>query len=346
MKTTYITKPFSLTVAASLVAVLILTVVAASTAKAAPLTSTFVRFDRMKIGTATTGTVCATPATVATEASVIVSFPTGYTVSTTTGNWTVNTTNTAWPTGAQAWVGAGTATAAAGQDVTFPSGELTVGTMYCFNWTNSAAVTVKGTATASNQGTITTRTVAPADIDTGGFTTASVTDDQIVVTATVPQLFSFALSDSTDNIGSITTGAISSSPTPRTATVNTNAKNGWLMWARSANTGLTSATASKTIASTTPGSNSVLTGTTEGYNTGITTSQVGGSGTVSVPAAFVGTGAGQGGGLDTSLRTVASSNGTADTAVVTIENNVSISPTTPAASDYTDTITVVAAGLF
>jgi hypothetical protein len=85
---------------------------------------------------------------------------------------------------------------------------------------------------------------------------------------------------------------------------------------------------------------------TEGYNTGITTSQVGGSGTISVAAPFVGTATGQGGGLDTGLRSLASSNGTADTAVLTIKNNVAINPTTPGASDYTDTITVIGAGLF
>ena len=74
--------------------------------------------------------------------------------------------------------------------------------------------------------------------------------------------------------------------------------------------------------------------------------QVGGSGTISVAAPFVGTAAGQGGGLDTSLRSLASSNGTADTAVLTVKNNVAINPTTPGASDYTDTITIIGAGLF
>jgi hypothetical protein len=119
-----------------------------------------------------------------------------------------------------------------------------------------------------------------------------------------------------------------------------------MVWAKDLNTGLTSATASSTIASRTPGTNSTLTSGTNGYNTGLTSSQVGGGGTITVDAAFVGTAAGQGGGLDTSLRTLASSNGTADTAVLTLKNNVSISPTQAAASDYTDTITVIGAGLF
>src|SRR5690348_11664079 len=80
-------------------------------ASAATLTNTFVRFDRMQTSTATTGTVCAKPVTTATEAGVKVTFPTGYTVSTTTGNWTVSTaTTTGWPSGASAWPSIGAPT--------------------------------------------------------------------------------------------------------------------------------------------------------------------------------------------------------------------------------------------
>ncbi len=312
---------------------------------AAPLSRTLVRFDRMRTSTATTGTICANPVTVGTEVDVQVTFPTGYTVSTTTGNWTVSTTNLAWPTGASAWPGIGTATAAAGQVVTFPSGDLTVGTLYCFNWTNTAALSIKASATASNSGTVTTRATGPSTIDTGDYSTASIADDQIVVTATVPQTFSFALSANTDALGNLSSGSVTTSPTPRTVTVNTNAKNGWLVWARSANTGLNSASASATIASTTPGTNSTLSAGTEGYNTGVTQSQTSGTGTITVATPFV-NGTSQGGGLDTSLRTLASSNGTANNAVLTLRNNVAISGSTPAATDYTDTITVVGAGLF
>lgn len=328
-----------------LFATAIIAVIHTSIASGAALTQTFVRFDRMKISTATTGTVCAKPATVATEASVQVTFPTGYTVSTTVGNWTVSTTNLAWPTGGTAWPGIATATAATGQVVTFPSTDLTVGTLYCFNWTNTAALSVKSSATSSNSGTITTRTSVPATIDTAEFSTASISDDQIVVSATVPQSFSFALSGNTDALGTLSTGSVTSSSPARTATVNTNAKNGWYVWASDANTGLTSASASATIPSTTPGTNSTLTAGTAGYNTGVTQSQVGGTGTITVATPFVG-GASTGGGLDTTLRTLASSNGTANTAVLTLTNNVAISPTTPSATDYTDTITVIGAGLF
>lgn len=318
----------------------------ANFAHAAALSQVEVRFDRMKISTATTGTVCAKPTTTATEADVQVTFPTGYTVSGTAGNHTVSTTNLDWPSGASAWPSIATATAVSSQTVTFPSGDLTVGTLYCFNWTGGSAITVKSSATSSNSGTVTTRDSVPTTIDTATYNTASISDDQIVVTATVPSVFSFALSANTDALGTLSTASVSTSPTPRTATVNTNAKNGWQVWARDSSTGLNSTSASSTISSTTPGTNSTLSAGTTGYNTGVTQSQVGGTGTITVATPFVGSSAGQGGGLDTSLRSLASSTGTADTAVLTIKNNVAISPTVPAATDYTDTITVIGAGLF
>lgn len=313
----------------------------------ADLSQAMVRFDRMQVSTPTTGTVCAKPTTVAsTEATVQVTFPTGYTLGT-AANFTVSTTNLGWPTSAAIWPGIGTATNVTGQVVTFPSGDLTSGTtLYCFNWTNTAAVTVQSGAASSNTGTISTFTSTPTLIDSSGYSTASVTGDQITVTASVPSTFSFALSANTDALGVLSSSAIVSSPTPRTATVSTNAKNGWMVWAKDSNTGLNSATASKTIASTTPGSNSTLSIGSEGYNTGVTSSQVGGSGTITVAAPFVGTGTGQGGGLDTTLRPLATSNGTANTAVLTLKNNAEISPITPAATDYTDVLTVIGAGLF
>lgn len=313
--------------------------------QAAALSEAMVRFDRMKISTQSTGTVCAKPVTTATEASMQVTYPTGYTLGA-AATFTVSTANLAWPAGGTAWPGIGTATNVSGQVVTFPSGDLTPGTLYCFNWTNSAAVTIKATATSSNAGSVATRDAVPDVIDSESYTTASITNDEIVLTASVPAAFSFALSGNTDALGALTTSAVATSPTPRTVTIDTNASNGWQVWARDLNTGLLSASTAATIGSTTPGTNSTLSAGTTGFNTGITSSQIGGSGVISVAAAFVGIAAGQGGGLDTSLRTLATSNGPAETAVLTIRNNVAIDATVPAASDYTDTITIVGAGLF
>jgi hypothetical protein len=240
----------------------------------------------------------------------------------------------------------GTATNVTGQVVTFPSGDLLVNTLYCFNWTNSSAVQVKAGASNPNTGTIATRNGALATIDSATFSTASITDDQIQVSASVAQTFSFAINVNTDNLGTLSTAAATPSPTPRTVTVNTNAKNGWYVWASDQNTGLTSPTASATIASRTPGTNSTITNASAGYNTGITSSQVGGTGTITVDPAFVGGSLGKGGGLDTTNRILASSTGTADTAVLTVTNNATIVATTPAATDYADVITITGAGLF
>jgi hypothetical protein len=79
---------------------------------------------------------------------------------------------------------------------------------------------------------------------------------------------------------------------------------------------------------------------------GVTSSQGAGSGTITVAAPFVGGATGKGGGLDTSLRTIASSNGTASNAVLTLTNNAAISTLTTAATDYSDTITLPAAAMF
>ncbi|MEJ0073276.1 MAG: hypothetical protein WDN27_04330 [Candidatus Saccharibacteria bacterium] len=306
-----------------------------------------VRFDTMHTSSFTSGMVCAEPASTGTEAKVVLTFPTGFTVSSTTSNWTVSTTNTGWPTGALAWPSIATATAAAGQVVTFPSGDLTVGTMYCFNWTNtSAALQNPSSPGASEVGSVTTQTSAAATIDTDSFATATIANDTVVVTATVPPTFTFALSGNTDALSTLTAGTIKASPTPVTATVNTNAKNGWTVWAKDANTGLSSASAGYTIASTTPGTHSILTTTSEGYNTGVTFTQTGGSQTPTVPAVFTGGTLGYGGGLNTTLAPIIGSTGTANNAVVTLTNNVNVVGSTPAATDYTDTITVVGAGLF
>ncbi|HSX00219.1 MAG TPA: hypothetical protein VLH38_04250, partial [Patescibacteria group bacterium] len=311
-------------------------------AAAGSLNQTTVRFDRLQTSQATTGTVCAKASTVATEASVQVAFPTGYTVNA-LGNWVVNTTNLSWPTGGTAWPGINTATNVTSQTVTFPSGDLTVGTLYCFNWTNSAAVSVKSSATSNNTGTVTTQTSLPATIDTAPYGTVSLSGDQVNVTASVPQAFTYALSATSDALGALTSGSVTSSPTPRTLTINTNASTGWVAWAQDSSTGLHSNAGSYTVPSTTPGANSTISGSTEGYNMGVTSTQTSGSGTIAVAAPFVGGTSGKGGGLDTTLRSIASSTGTANNAVLTLTNNATISSLTAAATDYSDTITLPAA---
>ena len=312
----------------------------------AAFTKLVVRTDRMTTSTATTGMVCATQSNAGTSASVKVQFPTNFTVNV-VANWTTSTTNTGWPTGAVAWPGIGAATNVTGQVVTFPSTASTPGTLYCFNWNNSAALTTPASASTSlTDGLVTTYTGGATVIDQSQWATSAITNDQIAVSATVPPSFSFALSANTDALGTIATGTVAVSPTPRVVTISTNAHGGWNVWAKDSNTGLASAAAAYTVASTTPGTNSTLAAGTEGYNTGITSTHTTGSGTITVAVPFVGGSTGKGGGLNTTFATLATSSGTAAGDTVTLTNNAAISALTPAGNDYTDTITVVGAGNF
>jgi hypothetical protein len=342
-------------------------------ASAGTLSTGLVRFDRMNASQATTGTVCATTnAASQTEAAVGVTFPTGYTVSTTVSNWAVDTTSTTgWPSGAAAWTSIAQPSGgqAVGQTVVFGSGNLAANTLYCFNWTNNAALSVKGSASNDNTGIITTcsanttncagLSTHTADLDTANYATASVANncgsgaqacDQIQVSANVNASFSFSLSATTAALGTLST----SSPTQSSAinaSVSTNAAHGWQMWAAdlAGTPGLTSATATKTIAyNPSAGSSaSTLSNGAEGYNVGAGTASGSTCTSVSTDTNFASGGVNyKGGGLDGTLRSLATSTGVANACALPIKVNASISPTTPAATDYASTVTVVAAGSF
>ena len=176
-----------------------------------------------------------------------------------------------------------------------------------------------------------------------------ISNDQVVVSATVPPSFTMALSGNTDSFTSNLASGSVVGTSGMTVTVNTNATNGWALWGSDNNTGLKSATQNYTIASLTPGTNGSLSIGTEGYLTGLPTAgitQGSGAGTTSAVAAYASSGSGNGSGLDGTPRKVASSTGTANGAVVTIKEYAAISGITPSASDYSDTITLVGAGSF
>lgn len=313
----------------------------------AVFTEAYLRLDRMKASTTTGGTVCAKPATAATEENVQVVFPTGFTVNATAANWTVTTTNL--PSGATAWVGIATATAVSGQTVTFASGELVVGTLYCFNFSGTTTLT-NSTAGASKTGTITTRTITPTTIDTSPYATAVITDDQIAVTATVPSIFSFTLGGNTAALGTLSSSTTTSA-TGVTLTIATNASAGWIAWVK--NVALTSVATGETITSPgtvddTPSDLASTTGVV--LDADITTDSSTGDGTVSQAAGYgaeyAGANTTSGGALSTILQPIARSNGTSDGDVLTLLVRAKVSAVQAAASDYADTITVVGAGRF
>ncbi len=318
-------------------------------AQAAQLNETFIRLSRLSDATTTGGTVCVKMATTAgTDAKVKVTFPTGFTVNSTASNWTVTTTNL--PAGASAMPGIATATGVSSQTVTFPITDISSNsTLYCFNFAASSTLTTPSAAD-NLTGSVSVTTSADAEIDGGNYALSIVADDQIVITATVPSIFSFALGGNTQALGTLSTGSVTSGGGV-TVTIETNAGNGWLGWVLSANAALNSASTGDTIATTgtvndTP--DSVSAGT-EGYvlDADLTTdSATGGTGTVTIDAEYLGTTTSMGGALSTTFTEFATATGPTDGDVITLIPRVAISALTQAATDYTDTLTVVAAGNF
>ncbi len=314
-------------------------------AQAASLQQAWVRFDRMKASTATTGLICAkTAVTDVTESNVVVTFPTGFTLGL-AATFTVDTSNL--PSGATGWLGIGTATDVTGQVVTFPSSNLTANTLYCFNWTSTTAVT---TSTAGNDKTGTI--ASGGNSSTYATSIISSPDDQIAITATVPSTFTFSLSGNTDTFASnlSTTAQLSNGVT---ATIATNAASGWVAWVKSANAALNSVSTGATIATLGSVDNSTtsLTTTNYGYLLDVTFTDSGtGTGTVSQAAnygqEYDGNSSNTGGTLSTSFQPIAASSGTTDNDTVTLKALARISSVQAAATDYTDTLTVVAAGRF
>jgi hypothetical protein len=334
---------------AVLVALLVSTMMPAlvPTAGAAGFQGAYIRLDRMKINTATGGTICAQPATVATEAKSVVTFPTGYTVNSTASNWDVNVTDI--PSGSTAWPGIGTeATNVSAQVVTFSSSDLTVGTLYCFNFVATSTLTTPVGTGTNQQASIESQTSGNARIDYTQIALATIADDQIVVTAVVPPTFSFVLDGNASAFSTNLDPASIVSSGARTITITTNAKGGWIAWAKDTNAGLNSATASHTIAAA--AATGGLTIGVEGYAMDVdaTTDAAGGC-TLAVAAGFNGNATG-GGALSTAFQQIASCGGTspatANGDVITLTERAAIAGSTPAGSDYTDIITVVGAGNF
>lgn len=317
----------------------------APAAQAAPnLTIAMVRLDRMMAATATTGTVCARPTSTDTEGKVVLTFPSGFTVGL-SATWTVNTTNIGWPGSPTptAWPGIATGTSA-GQVVTFASTDLTVGTTYCFNWTNTAALTTS--AAANNQvGSLATQTGASATIDKSAVAFSTVSSDVIVITGSVNPTFSFALPTNTDTFTSALSNGATAETSGSAATITTNARNGWTTWVKSANAGLISASPGATTiatAGTYDGTPTTLSTSITGYVLKVTTS----GGTSSPAAEYTTSGANDGGTLTTAYNIAATETAVSSAETVTFTERARVATTQPPATDYTDTLTVIAAGMF
>jgi hypothetical protein len=317
----------------------------------AAVTESFVRFDRLGTGEAISGSACLNTSTSGTETGVTIVFPSDWTISGTASNWTVTTTNL--PTGAgggasSAWPGINTASSVNGLSVTFPSTDLSTATLYCFNFAGASSTV--GPAGNNKTGQLKTTGGSPF-VDTVDWATSVVSADadQITVTASVSASMTFTLSANSVSLGTINPNTTTAG-SAITQTVSTNARNGWISWVKSNTDGgsnagaLASVTASSQIDS--PGSfggGTETLSTSGGYVLDVNSS----TGAPAISTEYDGSTADEGGHISyDQFRQTATENDPADGDQVTLVVKARSSVTTPAAADYTDTLTVVAAGSF
>lgn len=115
------------------------------------------------------------------EDNVKITFPTSFTVSTNTANWTINTSNL--PQDSTPWPGIGTASNVSGKTVTFPSSNLSPNTKYCFRTSQSGSLTTASTV-GSHKGVLSTFQ-GTTSIDSSEFG-LNVNADQVIINGVVP----------------------------------------------------------------------------------------------------------------------------------------------------------------
>jgi hypothetical protein len=307
---------------------------------AANFSTAWIRYDRMQENKLSSLQVVLVPVTAGTEDRIVIVF----------GSATVGTsqvvTYTNIPTGSTGLPGTAVA-AGAGTSIAITGiTDLTVGTTYAFNLTVGVSTPSAGASTD----TLSARSSATVIIDSTAIASRYITGDQITITATVPPSFNFVLSGTTDVFTGNLDIATSVSTGGNTITITTNADKGWIAWVKSANTALSSITTGETIPTIGAlGSGpSTLTGGANGYvlDVNLTSDNATGTGSVTLDAEYNGTNAAQGGTLSTIFQPIATANGTTAGDVLTLIERVTISGVLAAATDYTDTLTVVGAGAF
>ncbi len=328
-----------------------------SQAEAATLTTTYIRLNRLTAGQ-TTSFRLQFRTVGAGATSVAVNFNGADATTWTGSSGLVNATQTtatatcASETGDTALPGTLSASGS-GSTVTITGvTALSATTTYCVDLTSSSAVT------NANAGEY--HPTVTVGSDSTAVALRTISNDQIVVSATVPPSFNFVLSGNTDSFTTDLSTSSVVSTTGRTVTITTNANSGWIAWVKNLNGSSGAATkgALKSAAAgnyTIPTTNANALGSashtlstgTEDYGLGVTiNTDASGGGTVTLDAAYDGT-ASKAGVLDpTNFRPIASANGTASGDIITLQERATISGGTPAANDYTDTLTVIGAGNF
>lgn len=326
--------------------------VAPAFANAGGLSQTRLRLNRMQATTPTSfRVVFTTSSTPGTVNQLKVDFTTGWTGSVNAAQ-SASSATCAAETGATALPGTLTAAGDTTNKTITVSGvtTLSASTSYCVDFTNGSAVT--NPAVGSYFATISTMNSGTVN-DSAKVNLPIVSNDTITVTATVPPTFSFALDANTTAFTANLSPGTKQTTNPRTVTINTNAKSGWITFLRDAsasNQGLYSSSVNYAISPTSPGTSVTENSApnTEQYVWGVTqATQTAGVGSTSLTPAYDATGGTvDGSGVDNSYRQIAAGSGTAQNAVLTLVAAATISPITPAASDYVDNVQVIGAGNF
>jgi len=219
----------------------------------ATVTSFYFRLDRQSATAPLSGVVCLNTTAVATESKVIVSFPSTFSLN--ASSWTVDTTPANLPSGATQWpsiVGPAVVDIATNAAI-FTTGNITNGVNNCFHFTGGTSTV--GAAGNNELGQIWTSKVTAGgtttNIDNAGYATsivAGTNGEQVAVTASISGTFTFSLSPTaaiygqTLPLGVLTNAAGgNTAPNQIQASITTNAHNGYFAWIKSANAKLHSA---------------------------------------------------------------------------------------------------------
>lgn len=323
----------------------------------ATLSTFYVRFDRQSATAALSGVVCMqSTLTNPLVAKVIIQFPstfTGFAGGNT--SFTADTTAANLPSGATAWPVAPTSTmvSAATTSALFSVGDLaSASNTYCFHFVGTGSTV--GTAGNDKTGQVVAYTAGGAIVESGAYATAITTgtnSEQISITASVSATFSFALNGGDANrnlpLGILNSATTTTSPYQVTATISTNAHNGFLSWAKGTSTGgkLHSTSAAADITSTVASYPTITDlASATGYGIfGVTGTN---SPTIATGYATGPTGTSVGKVDETTFNQLASKTGVQSGSTFNIGSRAKPASTDPAATDYSDTLTVVASGSF
>jgi hypothetical protein len=328
----------------------------------ATITNLYVVLDHQSAAATLGGYVCLKTGTTSTTVNkVIVNFPSTFTLGA-LGGWSVDTSSTinggtAWPTITGPTVVDDVASKAAIFTMTTPGLSSTT-TLYCFHFTSGGNV---GAAGNNELGQVTTSVVTTGttvNVDNGTYATSIVTGtngETVAVTASVSGTFTFALSPTVAVYGQTlplgvlpTTANGVTAPNQIQAQITTNAHNGYIAWIKSANAKLHSAQV---------GSGSDLSSATVDLSSGTGYGAFAFSTTADIPTPFytngVGTHPTNGNGTTVGLLHTAQFDQIASETTAPISAhtfNVGIraraTGTELPATDYSDTLTLVASGSF